>query len=118
MEKTIISIEETTALLKLLSDKTRLTMLKLLESDECCVCEFVELFQMSQPAISQHLKKLRSASVVNETRRGQWVFYSLNDQHPMYPLIQSILSEVESQDDKVQHLIESGTRVTCCVDPK
>lgn len=35
--------------LKLLGDKTRLSMLSLLKDREWCVCEFVELFDISQP---------------------------------------------------------------------
>ncbi len=52
--------------LKLLGDKTRLSMLSLLKEREWCVCEFVELFDISQPAISQHLRKLKSKGLVKE----------------------------------------------------
>ncbi|ASR45835.1 transcriptional regulator [Paenibacillus kribbensis] len=64
--------------LKLLGDKTRLSMLSLLKEREWCVCEFVDIFDMSQPAISQHLRKLKSQGIVKEERRSQWVYYSLN----------------------------------------
>lgn len=64
--------------LKLLGDKTRLTMLSLLQEREWCVCEFVDLFDISQPAISQHLRKLKSKGIVKEQKKGQWVYYSLN----------------------------------------
>ncbi|WP_017470830.1 ArsR/SmtB family transcription factor [Amphibacillus jilinensis] len=113
MEKVAIDIEQTALLLKLLSDKTRLTMLKLLETNACCVCEFVDIFQMSQPAISQHLRKLRDAGIVREERSGQWIFYALSAKHPAHPLIKLILAEVEPQDDKIQQLIESGKRINC-----
>lgn len=64
-------------LLKLLGDQTRLTMMKLLQSHDCCVCEFVAMFDMSQPAISQHLRKLRDIELVKETRKGKWIFTRL-----------------------------------------
>ncbi|WP_179030724.1 ArsR/SmtB family transcription factor [Paenibacillus kribbensis] len=64
--------------LKLLGDKTRLSMLSLLKEREWCVYEFVDIFDMSQPAISQHLRKLKSQGIVKEERRSQWVYYSLN----------------------------------------
>lgn len=64
--------------LKLLGDKTRLTILTLLKEREWCVCEFVDLFDISQPAVSQHLRKLKSSGLVKEQKRGQWVYYSLN----------------------------------------
>ena len=65
-----IDMQRASQLLKLLGDQTRLTMMKLLQSHECCVCEFVEIFKMSQPAISQHLRKLRDIELVKEERKG------------------------------------------------
>lgn len=86
-----MEIDKTAAILKLLGDKTRLTMVKLLDSYDCCVCEFVEIFKTSQPAISQYIRKLKDAGVVNDTRRGQWIFYSLNKKGHHYSIIQSLL---------------------------
>ncbi|MEC0371346.1 metalloregulator ArsR/SmtB family transcription factor [Paenibacillus chibensis] len=70
--------------LKLLGDKTRLTILCLLKDREWCVCELVEVLSISQPGISQHMRKLKSHGIVNESRRGQWVYYSLNVQDKPY----------------------------------
>lgn len=83
--------------LKLLGDKTRLTMLTLLKEREWCVCEFVDIFDMSQPAISQHLRKLKSQGIVNEARRGQWVYYSLNVDD--MPYIQAVLNEMPGSQE-------------------
>nr|WP_145163376.1 metalloregulator ArsR/SmtB family transcription factor [Paenibacillus terrae] len=71
-------IREMADKLKLLSDNTRLTILSLLKDREFCVCELVEILEVSQPAVSQHLRKLKSQGVVKESKRGQWVYYSLN----------------------------------------
>ena len=73
-----LDIQKTAHVLKLLGEKTRLTMMKPLQSNECCVCELTTLFDMSQPAISQHLRKMKDAGILQETRRGQWIFYSMN----------------------------------------
>src|SRR3989442_12281720 len=43
-----------------------------------CVCELVPLFDISQPTLSPHLKKLRDASVVDSERRGLWAYYYVN----------------------------------------
>src|SRR3954452_21233844 len=40
-----------------------------------CVCELVPLFDISQPTLSQHLKKLRDAGIVDSERRGLWAYY-------------------------------------------
>jgi ArsR family transcriptional regulator, arsenate/arsenite/antimonite-responsive transcriptional repressor len=78
--------------LKLLGDKTRLAMLSLLQEREWCVCEFVAIFDISQPAISQHLGKLKSRGIVKESKRGQWVHYSLNVEDK--PHIAAVLSHM------------------------
>ncbi|GKV67452.1 MULTISPECIES: helix-turn-helix transcriptional regulator [unclassified Sporosarcina] len=111
--KETVDLQRATLLLKLLGDKTRLTMLKLLMSHECCVCEFVEIFKMSQPAISQHLRKLRDIELVKEVRSGQWVFYSINSDHEDYQLIKSILDQLPGQDDLIKDLENQGLRISC-----
>ncbi|GEM03963.1 HTH-type transcriptional repressor AseR [Halolactibacillus miurensis] len=110
----MLPIEEAAIILKLMGDKTRLTMLKLLEGDSCCVCEFVELFGMSQPAISQHLRKLKDVGLVKEDKRQQWVFYYLNEKHELYPLIKCVLSTLPSQHEKLLQLTKDGKRIECC----
>lgn len=101
-------------LLKLLGDKTRLSMMGLLHHGECCVCEFVEIFQMSQPAISQHLRKLRDVGLVNERRKGQWIFYSLNQTHPLFPMVQAIIQNIPDQKERLEALEQAGLRISCC----
>lgn len=64
--------------LKALGDVTRLKILKLVSHQEYCVCELAEIIGMSQPGISQHLRKLRLAGFVTERREGQWSFYRAN----------------------------------------
>ncbi|MGN7356963.1 ArsR/SmtB family transcription factor [Paenibacillus sp. SAF-054] len=82
-------INEAAEKMKLLGDKTRLTILCLLKDREWCVCELVEVLSISQPGISQHMRKLKSHGLVNESRRGQWVYYSLRVQD--MPYIQCVL---------------------------
>ncbi|MGN7308878.1 ArsR/SmtB family transcription factor, partial [Bacillus subtilis] len=52
-------INEMAENLKLLGDKTRLTMMALLKDRALCVCDIVELLETSQPNASQHLRKLK-----------------------------------------------------------
>ncbi|GIO23832.1 helix-turn-helix transcriptional regulator [Oceanobacillus sp. J11TS1] len=114
MLQTKIEIEEATGILKLLGDKTRLTMLKLIDEQTCCVCEFVEIFQTSQPSISQHLRKLKDVGLVKEERKGQWIFYSVNNKSAYYSFIKPILDQLPDQNDKLKQLEEKGTRISCC----
>ncbi|KQL19464.1 ArsR/SmtB family transcription factor [Cytobacillus solani] len=113
MQQTLITITNASTILKLLGDKTRLTMVKILDSHDCCVCEFVEMFKTSQPAISQHLRKLKDLGIVKEMRRGQWIIYSLNKESEYYPLVQNILQHLPNQDFKLKELEEQGLRISC-----
>lgn len=115
MVTSTISIEDVSDVLKLLSDKTRLTMVAILDQQECCVCEFTETFDMSQPAISQHLRKLKVGGILNETKKGQWVYYSLNKESGFYPMIHNILEHTPAQTDLIEKLIQnSPVRQKCC----
>ncbi len=40
-----------------------------------CVCELVPLFEISQPTLSHHLRRLREAGIVGVERRGLWAYY-------------------------------------------
>nr|WP_295970350.1 metalloregulator ArsR/SmtB family transcription factor [uncultured Bacillus sp.] len=113
MQVSTIDIEKSAAILKLLGDKTRLTMVKMLETNDYCVCEFVEIFKVSQPAISQHVRKLKDVGLVKELRRGQWIIYSLNKGSDYYPLIESLLKHLPNQDFKLRELEEQGLRISC-----
>src|SRR5699024_2301786 len=100
-------------ILKAIGEETRLTIISYLTIDTLCVCELVELLQMSQPSISQHLRRLREAELINEEKRGKWVFYSLNQKHSLYPLLLHIVSLLPPLEENVQSFIVDGKRILC-----
>lgn len=108
-----IEIDQAATIMKLLGDKTRLTMMKVLANQDCCVCEFVAMFDASQPAISQHIRKLKDAGLVKESRRGQWIFYSLNQQYEHFDFVQLLLDALPSQEGKLIELERQGKRISC-----
>lgn len=63
---------------KALGHHVRLTIYRALRREKLCVCEITELLNMSQPAVSQHLTKLREANLIESERYGQWTFYHLS----------------------------------------
>jgi ArsR family transcriptional regulator len=60
-----------------LGDPIRLQLVDVLRkhAGKVCVCELVPLFEVSQPTLSHHLKKLRDAGIVDSERRGLWAYY-------------------------------------------
>ena len=68
------------ATVKALADPTRLRIVAALRTsapEAVCQCELVPLFDMSQQALSKHLKVLVGAGVVGAERRGLWTYYFL-----------------------------------------
>jgi len=61
-----------------LADPTRRKIVELLAEKEMSAGDIVELFDVSAPAISQHLKVLRDASLVKVRVEGQKRMHSLD----------------------------------------
>lgn len=71
------SVGELSALLKVISDHSRLQLLCLLNKGEQCVCQLMAHLKLSQSLISHHLKDLKDAGLVIDRKDGQRVYYSL-----------------------------------------
>jgi ArsR family transcriptional regulator len=64
--------------LKALGHPVRLGIVaRLAREPETCACDFAEVFAVSQPTISQHLRVLREAGLVTTRRRGTQICYSV-----------------------------------------
>jgi ArsR family transcriptional regulator len=66
---------------KAFSDLTRLTILEFLARKDLTVNEITSKVGLTQSAVSRHLSVLRAANVVEATRDGQSVVYSLNKEN-------------------------------------
>ena len=65
------------ALARALADPVRVQLIDVLRrhAGQVCVCELVPLFEISQPTLSHHLKKLRDEGIVGVERHGLWAYY-------------------------------------------
>ena len=64
--------------LKALSDETRLRILALLLERECCVCEVMQVLQISQTRASRNLNILYDAGLLKQRKEGLWSLYSID----------------------------------------
>ncbi len=105
-------MRNTAHIFKALSDETRLRVMKLLEERELCVCELMQVLNMSQPRISRHLGVLKNAGLVNDRREGKWVFYALRegDGSDGVKTVLDSLATMENQNQVVQADKESLKR--------
>ena len=72
--------ERLATIAKALGDPIRMQIVDVLRkhAGKVCVCELVPLFDLSQPTVSHHLKKLREAGIVGSERQGLWAYYYVN----------------------------------------
>jgi DNA-binding transcriptional ArsR family regulator len=80
--------------LKALGHPVRLGIaLRLAREPETCACDFGDVFAVSQPTVSEHLRVLRTAGIVTTKRRGTQICYSLDPS--AIRQIRSILASLE-----------------------
>ena len=107
---------------KALSDETRLRILHLLQEQELCVCELVDILKMEQSRISHQLQILKNARLVNDRREGKWIVYSLNTRdddsfnREVFRLLKTVLDKgevVEEDEKRLKLCLKSGVRERC-----
>lgn len=55
---------------KALADQTRLKILECVRNGEKCICEIIPFTGKSQPNVSQHLKVMKYAGIIDEHKDG------------------------------------------------
>lgn len=73
-----MDLAATSALLRLLSDPTRVRLLALLAHEELTVAELSAVLRLAQPRVSTHLAKLKEADLVRDRRAGVSSYYRAN----------------------------------------
>jgi DNA-binding transcriptional ArsR family regulator len=63
---------------KALNDSTRREILELLKQGDLTAGEIADKFNISKPSISHHLDLLKQAGLVESTKQGQFIYYTLN----------------------------------------
>lgn len=63
---------------KALSDPVRQQILKLLKNGRLSAGDIAGHFDMTQATVSYHLKVLKQADLIRETRERNYIFYELN----------------------------------------
>lgn len=71
------SVESAVMGLKAIAHPARLKILCFLQSHKATVNEIVEMTEMSQSAVSQHLAKMKAFGVLDDKRDGNRIYYSV-----------------------------------------
>jgi len=81
------------ALFSQLSDSTRIRLLSILSLGGLCVCEIAHILNMSQPAVSHHLRSLRQCGIVRFKKSGKRAVYYLN-QNETGTIVKDMIADV------------------------
>lgn len=93
------SIQQMKGVLSLAGNAARLKILFLLHQEEqMCPCDLSDVLEMTVPAISQHLRKLKDGGLVKDKKVGQTIFYSLVEENSK--LILLLLKELSLAPNK------------------
>lgn len=77
-------------LLRALAAPVRIAIVLELREADRCVHELVDTLGVAQPLISQHLRVLKAAGVVNGERHGREVVYRLVDEHLAHIVVDAV----------------------------
>ncbi len=103
-------------LYKILSDETRLRILSLLyRAGQLCVCEIVAILKTSQPKLSRHLSLLRLSKVVSDERKGQWIYYKINDEFSHKELLDMNLGSLIKKEPFCSDFLALKSEAISCV---
>jgi len=98
-----------------LGDPTRLRILALLRVREACVCELVARLPISQPAVSQHLRRLRQAGLVQERRHKYWTYYAIPPD--LDPLLAQLIARLPHDRADEAALADPEPGAACALAP-
>lgn len=60
---------------KALASEQRVLILQLLSQRACCVCALADMLELAQPTVSQHLRVLREAGLIEPVRQANFIHY-------------------------------------------
>ena len=94
---------------KIFSDINRVSILALVLRDkEVCVCEICDTLELSQPLVSRHLKQMKEAEVLEATKKGKWINYSLVKTDE--PLLECFINEIKKYLPSLPQLVVCSTK--------
>jgi ArsR family transcriptional regulator, arsenate/arsenite/antimonite-responsive transcriptional repressor len=100
---------------KALGDEHRLRMLEFIATRDpgccrtgegICACDVQDFIGLAQPTVSQHLKILVNAGLLDVERRGKWNYYTLNARG--FARARTVLERFHAQATSPQQLLPAS----------
>lgn len=97
--------KELAMMFKALGDENRIQILRLLSSGERCACMLLKEMNITQPTLSHHMKILCDSGIVNGSKEGKWMHYSISKEGA---------KQVEEQFQQLAGRSKSTEKKSCC----
>lgn len=111
-------MDKTIKFLKVLSDKNRIRIIKLLGARKMCVCELAYVLRITQPAVSRHIKRMKDVGLIEDEQDGLWTNYYLvkNAQNTkgFWPWLNQRVKGDKQIEVDVKRLKNADRRTLCC----
>lgn len=104
-------LENLEKIMKALSDKNRIRILKMLQKKPLCVCEIRSVLELATSTVSKHLSILRDAGLIQDWKEGKWINYKINP-NPGFLVSNALLyTQMQLEDDKT--IISDRNKMVC-----
>ena len=93
---------DTAILLKALAHPARIAIIEYLLSVDSCICnDIVDEIKLAQPTVSQHLKELKNAGIIQGEIDGKSICYCINPESfkKMEHFIDQIFHKIHQQNN-------------------
>ncbi|MGD8456278.1 MAG: metalloregulator ArsR/SmtB family transcription factor [Anaerolineales bacterium] len=113
---TIKDIRKVSRILRVVGQPDRIEILLVIGEGEACVCHLKAVLGKRQAFISQHLKALREAKVLETRREGRYIFYRAADKG-VFDLI-GLAGELAEVREGALSPAQAGGKVRGCECPQ
>ena len=96
-------MESKIKILKAMGDETRMRILQYLLNGEKCACTIVPFIGKAQPTVSQHLKILVEAGILDMRRDGVKVLYKINNDQAVRIMDVLGIQRMDINDEELGH---------------
>ncbi len=110
-------IKKTEKIFKALSEKNRLRIVNMLMAKPMCVCEITDVLDLSQSTVSGHLRILKEADIIEDTKEGLWVEYSLVKREDInksiFRLLRTMFEEDQALIGEKRSALTTDRKILC-----
>lgn len=102
-------MKELEKMFKVLSNRNRMRILKMLERKDMCVCEVTAILGIKQPSVTAHLVKLKDAGIIAERQKGLYTEFFIKSRNPATDIWKVLSGILDNEPQVKKDLVKSRT---------